>query len=63
MSKVIAFIKARPTEVWLGGYTALVGVLTAAGVELKPTLVAAIGTLIAWLLTIIASKTDGLGPP
>lgn len=61
-AKLIAFIRSRPTEVWLGGYTALVAVLVASGVSLEPTLVATVQTLIAWLLTIIATKVDSLGP-
>lgn len=62
MGKVLEFIRSRPTEVWLGGYTAIVGVLVASGVDLNAALVSAVGTLIAWGLTLIASHTDALGP-
>lgn len=62
--KVIGFIKARPTEVWLGGWTVVVGILQASGVELGPTLVSAIAAAIGWLWTFIASRpSNDLGPP
>ena len=59
---MIDFIKARPTEVWLGLWTAVVGVLQASGVNIGATLATAIGTLIGWLWTVIANKSDSLGP-
>lgn len=60
--KVIEFIRSRPTEVWLGLWTAIVGVLTASGVGISPTLATAIAALIGALLTFIANRTDSLGP-
>ena len=62
MSAVLDFIKSRPTEVWLGLWTAIVGVLNALGVEINATLAAAVAALIGALLTFIASRTEGLGP-
>lgn len=62
MSKVIDLIKSRPTETWLAIYTALVAVLVASGVDLQPTLVSAVQTLVAVVLTAIAANSDSLGP-
>lgn len=63
MSKVIAFIKSRPTEVWLGLWTAAVAVLVAAGIEVPPSVVAAVSAVIGWIVTFIASReSNTLGP-
>lgn len=60
MSKVIAFIKSRPTEVWLGLWAAIVAVLY--GQE-APTWVAGVSAVIGWVITFIASRdSNGLGP-
>jgi len=62
LSKIIAFLKSRPTEVWLGLWTAIVGVFVALDVEVPPELVAAISALIGWIVTFVAANTDSLGP-
>lgn len=63
MSKVIAFIRSRPTEVWLGLWTAVVAVLVAAGIELPPGLVAGVSAVLGWVVTFIASRdSNTLGP-
>lgn len=60
MSKIIAFIKSRPTEVWLGLWLAVVAILY--GAE-APTWTAAVSTGIGWLLTLVASRdSNDLGP-
>lgn len=63
MSKVIAFIKSRPTEVWLGLWTAIVAILVAAGIEVEPGVVAAVSAVIGWIVTFAASRdSNSLGP-
>jgi hypothetical protein len=63
VSKVISFIKSRPTEVWLGLWTAAVAVLLAAGIEVPPGVVAAVSAVIGWLVTFVASRdSNSLGP-
>ena len=60
MRKLIAFIKSRPTEVWLGLWTAIVAI--AYGTEI-PAWTAAVGTGLAWIATFIASRdSNTLGP-
>lgn len=62
MSKVIAFIKSRPTETWLGLWTAIVSVLTALGIDISEPLVAAVSAVIGWIVTFVASQSETLGP-
>lgn len=60
MRKVIDFIKTRPTEVWLGLWTAIIAVVY--GTE-APTWVTGVSTVIAWLVTFVASRpSNELGP-
>jgi hypothetical protein len=59
LRRLIDFIKSRPTEVWLGLWTAIVAVLY--GAE-APTWVTGVSAVIAWIVTFIASKTESLGP-
>ena len=59
LKKVFAFIKSRPTEVWLGLWAAIVAV--AFGAE-APTWVAGVSAVIAWIFTFIATKVESLGP-
>lgn len=63
LKRLIAFIKSRPTEVWLGLWTAAVAVLVAAGIEVPPGVVAAVSAVIGWVVTFIASRdSNTLGP-
>ena len=62
LSKLLAFIRSRPTEVWLGTWTSVVAVLTAFGITFNPAVVSAVGTVLAWITTFIATRTEGLGP-
>ena len=63
MKKIIAFIKSRPTEVWLGLWTAIVAVLVAFGIDVEATVSAAVGSVVAWLTTLVASRdSNSLGP-
>lgn len=59
LKRLITFIKSRPTEVWLGLWTAIVAIVY--GTE-APTWVTGVSTGIAWIFTFIASKVDTLGP-
>ena len=60
MSKIIAFIKSRPTEVWLGLWAAIVLVLY--GNE-APAWVASVSAVIGWIVTFVASRdSNNLGP-
>jgi hypothetical protein len=60
VSKVITFIKSRPTEVWLGLWAAIVAVVY--GTE-APSWVAGVSAVIGWIITFIASREgNGLGP-
>jgi ABC-type microcin C transport system permease subunit YejE len=60
--RLIDFLKSRPTEVWLGLWTAIVGVLVASGVEIAPAVTAAVATLIGWIVTFLADHSESLGP-
>jgi hypothetical protein len=63
MSKIIAFIKSRPTEVWLGLWAAIVAVLAAFGIDVEAAATAAISAVVAWLTTFVASRdSNTLGP-
>ena len=63
MRRVIDFIKSRPTEVWLGLWTAVVAILVAAGVTIPETVTAAVSAVIGWLVTFVASRpSNDLGP-
>jgi hypothetical protein len=58
--RVIDFIKARPTESWLGLWLAIVAVIY--GTEV-PTWTTGVGAVIAWATTFVASRpTNSLGP-
>jgi hypothetical protein len=58
--RLVAFIKSRPTEVWLGLWAAIVAVLY--GTE-APSWVASVSAVIGWIVTFIASRTSNdLGP-
>jgi len=60
LSKFIAFIKSRPTEVWLGLWAAIV--IVAYGAE-APAWTASVAAVIAWVVTFLASReSNGLGP-
>jgi hypothetical protein len=59
---IVDFIRSRPTEVWLGGWLAIVAALDGFGVALDPKLVAGVGGLIAWAVTAAAAHVDGWGP-
>lgn len=60
MSKVVAFIKSRPTEVWLGLWAAVVAAVY--GTE-APSWVTGVSAVIGWLITFIASRdSNSLGP-
>lgn len=60
MSKVISFIKSRPTEVWLGLWAAAVAAVF--GTE-APTWVTGVSAVIGWVITFIASReSSSLGP-
>lgn len=63
MSKVLSFLASRPTETWLGLWTAIVAALLAFGVEVPAGVVAAVSTGIGWLVTFVASRdSNSLGP-
>lgn len=62
MKHLIEFIRSRPTEVWLGGWLAIVATLDGFAITLDPKLVAGVGGLIAWGLTLFAARTEGWGP-
>jgi len=60
MTKIIAFLKSRPTEVWLGLWAAIVAV--AFGTE-APTWVTGVSAVVGWLVTFVASRdSNSLGP-
>jgi len=59
LKKLFAFIKSRPTEIWLGLWAAIV--LVVYGAE-APTWVAGVSALIGWVFTFIATKVQSLGP-
>jgi hypothetical protein len=55
--------KTRPTEYWLGVWTAAVLILEGAGVDLDPKVVAGVGTIVAYAVTWFASRdSNTLGP-
>ena len=61
MRRIIDFIKSRPTEVWLGLWTAIVAVVY--GAEKAPTWVTGVSAVIAWLVTFLASReSNNWGP-
>lgn len=61
MSKVYAFLKSRPTETWLGLWTAVIAIIWGTGEV--PAWTAAVTTGLAWLLTFVASRpSNSLGP-
>ena len=63
MRRIIDFIKSRPTEVWLGLWTAVVAILLAAGIEVGPGVVATVSAVIGWAVTFVASRdSNTLGP-
>ena len=63
MSKIIAFLKSRPTETWLGLWAAAVAVLTYFGVVLDQTLTATVSAAIGALITFFAAQpTNTFGP-
>jgi hypothetical protein len=58
---VIDFIKSRPTEVWLGLWTAVLAVVYGTGE--RPSWTAGVTAVIAWITTFIASRpSNDLGP-
>lgn len=62
ISKIIAFLKSRPTEVWLGLWTAVIAIVYGTGADV-PTWTAGVTTAIAWLITFLASKkSNSFGP-
>ena len=63
LKRLVAFIKSRPTDVWLGLWAAIVAVLTAFGIDIEAAATAAVGAVLAWLTTFFASKdTNSWGP-
>ena len=63
MKRIIDFIKSRPTETWLGLWTAAVAILLAAGIEVQPGVVAGVSAVIGWVVTFVASRdSNTLGP-
>jgi len=63
MSKVLAFLKSRPTETWLGLWLAVVAGLQAFDITLEPGVVAAVSAVIGWLVTFVASRdSNSFGP-
>ena len=61
--RIVDFIRSRPTEVWLGLWTAAVAILLAAGVEVPSGMVAAVSAVIGWIVTFVASRdSNTLGP-
>ena len=63
MTRIIDFVKSRPTEVWLGLWTAGVAILLAVGIEVAPGVVAAVSAVIGWVVTFVASRdSNTLGP-
>ena len=60
MRKIIDFIKSRPTEIWLGLWTAIIAIVY--GTEV-PTWTAGVTAAIAWVVTFVASRPgNDLGP-
>ena len=60
LRKVIDFIRSRPTEIWLGLWTAIVAVVY--GTEV-PAWTAGVTAVVAWLVTFVASRpSNDLGP-
>jgi hypothetical protein len=60
LKRIIAFLKSRPTEVWLGLWAAIVAVLY--GTE-APTWTTGVSAVFGWLVTFIASRdSNSLGP-
>ena len=60
LSRIIAFIKSRPTEVWLGLWAAIVAAVF--GAE-APAWVAGVSAVVGWVVTFIASRdSNSLGP-
>lgn len=63
LKRVFDFIRSRPTEVWLGLWTAVVAVLLAFGIDIEATVTAAVSALVGWLTTFVASRdSNSLGP-
>ena len=63
LRRIIDFFKSRPTETWLGLWTAIVAVFMALDIEVAETVVAAVSALIGWLVTFVASRaSNSLGP-
>ena len=60
LKRIVAFIKSRPTEVWLGLWAALVALFY--GTE-APTWATGVSAVIGWVVTFIASReSNDLGP-
>ena len=59
---MISFLKARPTEVWLGLWVAIVSALEGFGVHMDPKAAAGVGSAIAWAVTILANRAPNWGP-
>ena len=60
LKRIIAFLKSRPTETWLGLWAAIVAVLY--GTE-APSWVASVSAVIGWVITFVASRdSNSLGP-
>jgi hypothetical protein len=60
LKRIIAFLKTRPTEVWLGLWAVIVAVLY--GTE-APTWTTGVSAVFGWLVTFIASRdSNSLGP-
>jgi len=60
VSKVISFVRSRPSEVWLGLYAAVLAVVF--GTEV-PSWTVGVGAVLTWIVTFIASRdSNSLGP-
>ena len=55
--------KTRPTEYWLGLWTAAVLIAEGFGIHLDPKVVAGVGTLVAYAVTYFASRTSNTWGP
>lgn len=63
VKRLLGFFKSRPTEFWLGLWAAVVAILTAFGITLEAAATAAVGAVVGWATTWVASKdSNTLGP-
>jgi hypothetical protein len=61
LKRIIAFLRSRPTEVWLGLWAAIVAAVWNTGQA--PTWVTSVSAVVGWLVTLYASRdSNSLGP-